>query len=164
MSPTIRPALVADAASASDLVQRSFRALVAADWEPHAQARFIEEASAAALERAVREAAFAAVACKEQVIAGFVLMPKPTVLGMLFVDPRWLRRGIGRALWERARSHIAAAFSEISTVQVNATPYATPFYRALGFMPISAPYIHDGCRITRMACWLPARPLGAEPR
>ena len=91
-------------------------------------------------------------------------MPKPTLLAVLFVEPGWLRRGIGRALWESARSHIAAAFPEISTVQVNATPYAVPFYRAVGFMPISAPYNHDGCRVTRMACWLPARALGAEPR
>ena len=47
-------------------------------------------------------------------------------------------------------------------MELNSTPYAIEFYRALGFVPISAEFVRDGARATRMACWLPARALGAE--
>jgi ribosomal protein S18 acetylase RimI-like enzyme len=81
---------------------------------------------------------------------------------MLFVHPRYLRRGIGRALWEQARAFIEETYPETKTVELNSNPYALKFYRSLGFVPISTEFIKGGCRATRMACWLPARALGAD--
>jgi predicted GNAT family N-acyltransferase len=92
---------------------------------------------------------------------GFILMPKPSLLGMLFVHPSSLRLGIGKQLWEQARAHVEVSFPEVKTVELNSTPYALHFYRSIGFVPISAEFQRGGCRATRMACWLPARALGA---
>jgi Acetyltransferase (GNAT) domain len=50
----------------------------------------------------------------------------------------------------------------VKTVELNSTPRAVEFYLALGFVPISAEFARGGARATRMACWLPARALGAE--
>src|ERR1700733_6758267 len=106
---------------------------------------------------------FAAGAFSEDGIAGVVLMPSPNLLGLLFVHPRWVRLGIGEALWESARAHIEAGFPEVNTVELNATPYAALFYKSVGFVPISSEFEREGRRAIRMACWLPARTLGANP-
>jgi GNAT superfamily N-acetyltransferase len=97
----------------------------------------------------------------EQII-GVLLMPTPNILGMLFVHPAWLRRGIAKSLWEHARAEIERTFPTVKTIELNSTPYAIDFYRSAGFVPISAEFELGGCRATRMACWLPARTLGAE--
>jgi ribosomal protein S18 acetylase RimI-like enzyme len=81
---------------------------------------------------------------------------------MLFVHPQYQRQGAGRSLWETARAHIEAAPPHVTTVELNATTVAVAFYRSLGFVPISSEFERKGARAIRMACWLPARSLGAE--
>lgn len=150
-----------DAEIASELVHESFSALSASAWEPRAREVFFAESSPDALREALRSPAFAAGAFSDRALVGFILMRKPSSLSMLFVRPGSLRLGIGRQLWEQARTHIEAAFPEVKTVELNSTPYALAFYRSVGFVPISAEFTIGGCRATRMACWLPARSLGA---
>ena len=50
----------------------------------------------------------------------------------LFVDPPWMRRGVGQALV----MDIAARLQELhfETVEVTANPHAMPFYEHLGFV------------------------------
>jgi GNAT superfamily N-acetyltransferase len=154
----------ADAAEASLVVQESFLALAAADWQPDARRSFLELTAPELLQNRLSAMTFAACAFSEHGIAGVILMPSPSLLGLLFVRPRCLRLGIGRALWESARAHIEATFPEVHTVELNATPYAMPFYKSVGFAPISSVFERDGQRAIRMACWLPARALGANQR
>jgi GNAT superfamily N-acetyltransferase len=158
----VRPAVPRDAEVAAALVDLSFRALAAADWSKAAKERFIAESSAEQLRAKIADAAFAALAEMNHAPAGFLLMPTPRVLAMLFVHPDRLRQGVGRALWEAARAWIEASHREVSTVELNATPYAAAAYRALGFVELSRPFHLDGCVATRMACWLPARRLNAQ--
>lgn len=114
------------------------------------------------MRQSLREAAFAALAVDAAgEPLGYVLMPSPALLGMLFVDPSAHRRGIAMRLWEAAREHVEHAHPEVRTIELNATPHALGFYRCAGFVPISGEFVLGGCRATRMACWLPARRLGA---
>lgn len=152
----------AEAAAASAVVHASFIELAAADWDPQAQQVFLAESSPEALAGKLDVAAYAAGTFAAEQMVGFLLMPTPALLGMMFVDPRWLRQGIAQALWEKARAHVESVFPAVKTVELNTTPYALPFYRSIGFVPISAEFTREGCRATRMACWLPARALGAE--
>jgi GNAT superfamily N-acetyltransferase len=161
MKYAIRSLTNADAGEASAVIQESFLALAAADWHPDARSVFLEATAPAALQNRLITMTFAAGAFSDDEMAGVILMPSPSLLGALFVRPRWLRLGIGQALWETARRHIEARFSEVNTVELNATPYAVPFYKSVGFAPISSEYERDGQRAVRMACWLPARALGA---
>lgn len=162
MKYEIRPLTNADAGEASAVVQESFLALAAADWKPDTRRAFLEATAGESLEQRLTTMAFAAGAFSEGGIAGVIIMPNPNLLGLLFVRPCWLRLGVGRALWESARAHIESRFPEVNTVELNATPYAVPFYKSVGFVPISAEFERDGQRAVRMACRLPARALDAS--
>ena len=162
MEPIVRVVSAADAELASELVQLSFMELAAGDWEPSARQVFLGESSPRALRAALQSPAYAAGAFSAGAMVGFILLPKPSLLSMLFVHPGFLRRGVAKQLWEQARAHIETTFTEIKTVELNATPNAFHFYRSVGFVPLSAEFMRGGCRATRMACWLPARALGAD--
>ena len=164
MRVAIRAATGEDADAASALVHASFHALAAADWQAEAVETFVRESSPDGIRARLATAAYAAVAHAGDAMVGFLLMPRPALLGMLFVEPRHARQGVGRALWEAARAQVQNAFPDTGTVELNATPYAYAFYRALGFAPISSEYRFHGTRATRMACWLRARELQAEPQ
>nr|WP_283254230.1 GNAT family N-acetyltransferase [Ramlibacter paludis] len=132
---------------------------VAPDWEPSACEDFLRETTADKLAVAMAGATFTAVHVSVEEVTGVILMPRPTLVQLFFVAPDRLHHGIGRALWEAARTHLEEQHAEVKTVELNATPGALPAYRALGFFPISAPFRRRGAVATRMACWLPARGL-----
>ena len=146
----------------SALVHKSFIELCAPDWEPDATRVFLEETSPLPMSVALQQPAFAAIESAGDEPIGFLLMPRPPLLSLLFVHPDHLRKGVAARLWEAARGHIEATHPETKTVELNSTPYAFRAYRALGFFPISTEFVRRGCRVTRMACWLPARALGAD--
>ncbi|HEY6455124.1 MAG TPA: GNAT family N-acetyltransferase [Steroidobacteraceae bacterium] len=144
------------------MVQESFLKLASQSWETEAQQRFLAESSPKALESKISAAACAIGAFSGEQVIGFLFMPIPTRLGMLFVHPSRLRKGIATKLWECARARLESKFTVVRTVELNATPYSVEFYRSVGFVPISAQFLRGGARAIRMACWLPARALAAE--
>jgi GNAT superfamily N-acetyltransferase/ketosteroid isomerase-like protein len=160
----LRSALPSDAEAASALVQRSFAAHVAAHWSPSARAHFHAESSAGTLRAALQAPAVALLWEGGHGPLGFLLMRRPGVLDMLFVDSAAQHQGIARALWTAARGMLEARHAEQRTVELNAAPDAVPAYRRLGFAPLSSVFDRDGARAVRMACWLPARALHAEPQ
>lgn len=162
MQLTIRTIGEAEAIDASAVIHASFMALAASAWEHNAQNVFLSESSPNEMAHKLKAAALSVGAFMEEQMVGVLLMPTPTILGMLFVHPGWLRRGIARSLWEHARAEIESTLPTVKTIELNSTPYAIAFYRSVGFVPISAEFELGGCRAARMACWLPARALGAE--
>lgn len=52
----------------------------------------------------------------------------------LFIDPDWQRKGIGRQLWAKMLER--AAQLNITTLMLDADPYAVSFYKAMGFETI----------------------------
>ena len=83
-----------EAVAASAVVQSSFIKLAAADWEPTAQQWFLVQSSPELLAEKLRVATFASGAFAGGQMVGFLLMPTPTLLGML-------RSGCVRASQER---------------------------------------------------------------
>jgi GNAT superfamily N-acetyltransferase len=79
-------------------------------------------------------------------LAGYIAMRPPTHLFHLFVDARWHRRGVGRALWEAAL--VTAGTS--SDFTVNSSPYAVPVYEALGFRCDGAAQTRNGVQFQPM--------------
>ena len=159
MNPHLRHASHSDAAAICELVQAGFAEHVAPDWEPSAREHFFAETSAEKLAPVIAEAAFVALYAEQGRTLGVILLPRPTLVQLFFVAPGHLRKGIGRALWEAALSHLGERHPDIKTVELNSSPYAVSAYRALGFFPISEPYRRGGAVATRMACWLPGRSL-----
>lgn len=162
MQTTLREASPADADAVSELIHTSFSVLAAADWSESARATFLAESAPSPLAAGIASSVLSLIANFEARPVGFLLMPSPRLLAMLFVDPGCLRSGIGAKLWKKARSTIEADHPEVQTVEINATPNSVPFYRAIGFFPISTEFEFRGCRATRMACWLPALSRGCK--
>jgi GNAT superfamily N-acetyltransferase len=161
-TPTIRPLAAQDADAVSVLVLAAFERFIAPDWEPEGRATFVAECGPEHFQAAIETSTCALGAFVDGALAGVSLMPRPSLLRVFFVDPAAVRQGVGRALWDATRALLESAPGGAGTVELNASPYALPFYRALGFVPISREYRKGGCRVTRMACWLPARSLDAE--
>lgn len=161
MALDLRPLQPSDAAAAAELTRTAFLCHIAPDWQPEARERFLVETTAPTLQADIEGACFAAGLFQGLQLVGFVLLPRPNFVRMLFVHPNHLRQGLGRRLWEAARRHLEANHASTTTVELNASPFAFGFYRQLGFVPLSAEYVLNGGRVTRMACWLPARLHGA---
>ena len=162
MALDLRPLQPTDAAASADLTRTAFLCHIAPDWQPEARERFLSETTAATLQADIEGACFAAGLFQGLQLVGFVLLPRPNFVRMLFIHPDHMQQGLGRQLWEAARSHLEAIHPTVATVELNASPFARGFYGRLGFAPLSKEYAHKGGRVTRMACWLPARQHGAE--
>ena len=145
--------------SISKLVQEGFISHVAPDWEASAQESFLRDTTAEKLTGPIAAATFAAVYEDEGQVLGVISLPRPNLVQLFFVAPSHLRKGIGRALWEAARTHIEERYPEVKTIELNSSPYAVATYKALGFFPISEPFRRKGSVATRMACWLPGSAL-----
>lgn len=163
MNAVVRDAGPEDAAAVSALVQSSFRAHVAPDWEPVAQESLLADTSAEKLAARIAESVIVLVCEEGEHLLGVILLPRPTLVQLCFVAPEHLGKGIGRSLWEAARARLEERFPEAKTVELNASPYAVAAYQAWGFYPISEPFLRGGAVATRMACWLPGRALARPP-
>lgn len=74
------------------------------------------------------------VATVDGVVVGFatpVWGDDAVELEDLFVDPRWMRRGVAMAL---VRDLVAAARGRVGRIEVSANPHAAAFYEAAGFV------------------------------
>lgn len=80
-------------------------------------------------------------------------------IALFFVDGRFQRRGIGRALF--AEAHAACLHGPIT---VNAAPYAVEIYRRLGFVQADAEQLTDGLRYIPMRHPGPAAPHDNQNR
>jgi GNAT superfamily N-acetyltransferase len=127
MSVRIRSARAAEAGILSDLALRS-----KAHWGYDAE--FLE-ACRAELTVAPDDVARrrTAVADEDGRVLGFTTLerePPTGVLGMMFVEPRAIGRGIGRLLF----AHTAARGRELgfARLTIDADPHAESFYRAMG--------------------------------
>ena len=155
----LREANVDDVRAISELVQAGFAMHIAADWELSAQHEFIAETEADKLASKLAEVALCLVCAHGSELVGVILLPRPTLVQLFFVAPGQLRRGIGRRLWNAARTHLEEKHPEVKTVELNSSPYAVAAYKALGFFPISKQFRRRGAVATRMACWLPGEAL-----
>ena len=158
----LRQTLESDANALSDLICNSFVTLASADWSSAATQKLIADSSPEAILTALKGSHFSIVALYNNHIVGMVLFSKPNVMKMLFVSPNMTRKGIGRLLWESARELIEKSEPAVTTIELNSTTFAVPFYRSIGFVPVSTKFEIEGAVMTRMACWLRAKDYDAE--
>jgi GNAT superfamily N-acetyltransferase len=159
MNRYVRQAETEDALAISKLVQAGFMAHIASDWEPSARQSFLEDTEASKLAPKLAEAAVCLVCEEGGQLVGVMFLPRPTLVQLLFVAPDHERKGVARALWSAVREHLQEKHPEVTTVELNSSPYAVAAYEALGFFPISRPFKRKGAVATRMACWLPGQAL-----
>ena len=89
------------------------------------------------------------VALHNDRIIGMITLRNTSHISLLFVDERYHRQGVGRALISYLQNYLLA-FSAAEKVTVNAAPYGVDFYHKLGFYDIGSEEIRDGIRYTPM--------------
>jgi ribosomal protein S18 acetylase RimI-like enzyme len=148
-----RSAERADAMGISALVKDALLPLTLPEWTPEAVSSLLAKASPEALAEHIGAAAFAHVCVDARRVVGFILCTSWHFLNLLVVAPSFQRRGIGSYLVRLLFRHVADAASDLSVIEVNATRYSFPFYRRLGFYPLSEFIDFDGCRFVRLGYW-----------
>jgi predicted GNAT family N-acyltransferase len=143
----------------SRLVVDTFTTETTPGWNDVALARLHHENRPQALAKSLANAAFYEICSIGDEFIGVVLCAKPHLLSMIAVRDTMRGRGIGRQLVEHFIDFADREFPDNEMLQVNATTYSAPFYKRLGFYPISEPIDFDGCRFIRMAFWLRPRRL-----
>lgn len=133
----IRPAQAADAAAISALVSRLTREYVLPDQPPGAADRLLAWMAPDAIATRLAAGHRHHVAEIGAILAGVVATRDNAHVHLLFVDTPFQRRGIARALWQVALAACLEA-ARPACLTVNASAFAVPVYRRLGFVE-SAP-------------------------
>lgn len=89
------------------------------------------------------------VALDGKKIVGMLTLRGTGYISLLFVDEKYHRRGIGRALLQYL-FHYLLTETRVSRVTVNASPYGVGFYHRLGFRDLRPEEKKDGIIYTPM--------------
>ncbi|MCI8774630.1 MAG: GNAT family N-acetyltransferase [Lachnospiraceae bacterium] len=89
------------------------------------------------------------VALDRKQIVGMLTLRNTSHISLLFVDEKYHRRGIGRALIGYLQEYLLSETS-ISKITVNAAPYGVAFYHKLGFRDLRPEEEKDGIKYTPM--------------
>ncbi len=89
------------------------------------------------------------VALDGKKIVGMLTLRGGTHISLLFVDEKYHRRGIGRALLQYLSNYLLTEL-QASRVTVNSSPYGVGFYHRLGFRDLRPQEKKDGIIYTPM--------------
>jgi GNAT superfamily N-acetyltransferase len=89
------------------------------------------------------------VAIYEGRLIGIITLRDRTHISLLFVDERYHRQGVGRALVNRLCEYLIKEEGE-NRVTVNSSPYGLEFYHKIGFYDTGPEACADGIRYTPM--------------
>lgn len=89
------------------------------------------------------------VALDQGTVIGMITLRNPTHISLLFVDEKYHRHGIGRALVKYLTEYLLSEVG-VSKVTVNSSPYGVGFYHKLGFRDIRSEEKKDGIIYTPM--------------
>lgn len=89
------------------------------------------------------------VALDRDTIVGMITLRNAAHISLLFVDERYHRRGIGRALIRYVADYLLTEVGA-SRMTVNASPYGMEFYHKLGFRDTRSTEEKDGITYTPM--------------
>lgn len=131
-------------------VYDSFNTFDAADYTERGCASFMGYASFNNFVYRQRNNHETFVAKVEDDIAGMIETRNRNHISMLFVPPKHIKTGIGRALMEYAIAHMRETNANLHRITVNASPYAYGFYRHMGFLDAEPTVETDGMIYTPM--------------
>ena len=76
-------------------------------------------------------------AFEDDLMVGVCAVRDNNHIALLFVDGEYHRRGIGSTLLKKAVADCKYLDPDLNRVTVNSSPYAVPFYEAMGFKALS---------------------------
>ncbi len=146
----IRSAYREDWEEAMSLAWRTFLQFEAADYSPEGVKNFENFITDTTLYRMFVMGAYQMfVALDGEKIIGMITLRDMTHISLLFVDEKYHRQGIGRALMQYLENYLLTEM-QVSRVTVNASPYGVDFYHRLGFRDLYPEQRRDGIIYTPM--------------
>lgn len=130
---TIRPGDATDAESISVLILELAERFILPEFSTEGREAFSAAHTPASIEKLIESGYRYHVAEFGGELVGVVGICEPSHLYHLFVAARWHGCGLGRRLWELARSQWPAS-SGPRTWTVKASRYAVPVYERFGFV------------------------------
>jgi putative acetyltransferase len=129
---SLRPYLPADAARCADIFRASIEELTSEDYSADQRDAWAAKADDAGAFAARLVKALTLVALVDREAAGFASLRGANDLDMLYVDPRFARRGVGGALVDALARIAQARGAELLTSEVSDT--ARPLFERQGFL------------------------------
>ena len=140
----IRSAYREDWEEAMSLAWRTFLQFEADDYSPEGVKNFENFITDTTLYRMFVMGAYQMfVALDGKKIVGMITLRDMTHISLLFVDEKYHRQGIGRALMLYLENYLLTEL-QASRVTVNASPYGVDFYHRLGFRDLYPEQKKDG--------------------
>ncbi len=132
------------------LAWKTFLVFEAPDYTPIGVRSFEDFITDSTLKRMFEMGAYQMfVAVHEKKLIGIISLRDRTHISLLFVDERYHRQGVGRALVEHLCDYLLNEEGE-NRVTVNASPYGLGFYHKIGFCDLGPEACADGIRYTPM--------------
>ncbi|MCM1266860.1 MAG: GNAT family N-acetyltransferase [Bacteroidales bacterium] len=132
------------------LAWRTFLRFEAKDYTPEGVANFERFVTDETLHRMFIIGSYHLFVAREDgKLIGMITLRSDSHISLLFVDEKYHRRGIGRALVQCVKSDSVSA-AHASRITVNASPYGVEFYHKLGFRDIRPQEQRDGIIYTPM--------------
>jgi ribosomal protein S18 acetylase RimI-like enzyme len=130
----IRSLIPDDIPAAAALLRRAAEEFILHESTPANGAIFLAEQGEEGMRSFLAKGFVYHVADVDGELAGFIAIRERSHVYSLYVDKRFHRRGIARALWDVARA-AAIGPGHPGFFTVNASNHALPFYASLGFVP-----------------------------
>lgn len=130
----IRFLVPTDIPAAAALLRRAAEEFILHESTPLDAAVFLAEQGEEGMRSFLAKGFIYHVADVDGELAGFIAIRERSHVYSLYVDKRFHRRGIARALWDAARE-AAIGPGHPGFFTVNASNHALPFYASLGFVP-----------------------------
>ena len=150
MSVEIRELVKADIVSAMDMVWNVFSEFIAPDYVEEGINTFRAFIKPDLVMNKMDRGEFRIWgAFADEKIVGVIALRPPNNIALFSVDGQYHKQGIGRALFQTVRND-KTAIQGWKKIAVNASPYAAPIYRRLGFVPTDTEQTVNGMRFTPM--------------
>jgi len=128
-----------------------FHQFVAPGFSQQGIDEFMKFIDPAALENQLKENYFGLIAASGAKLIGVIEIRDHSHIALFFVEARFQRRGIGKALFRKALEICTGEGVRPSQITVNASPNSQFAYETLGFHPTDVEQCANGIRFVPMA-------------
>lgn len=150
----IRKAKPADWEDAMELAFRTFLRFEASEYGPEGVRNFRQFVTDESLKKMFLTGKYLLfVATDRDKIIGLISLRSNNHISLLFVDEKYHRRGVGKALVKYLQTYMLS-YTKQEKLTVNAAPYGIPFYHKLGFRDTGVQTKTDGIIYTPMEFYL----------
>lgn len=145
----VREAKLDEWEDAMALVWRTFQRFEAHEYSPEGVKNFLDFISDNALRKMFMIHEYHLwVALDGNQVIGLISLRSGRFISLLFVDEKYHRQGVGRALMEVLCDYLRE--KNISFCTVKSSPYAVEFYHKTGFYDLGPERVEAGMRVTSM--------------